>query len=179
MSYSKKDKLKELIWFICKNYNYDLYITKLWKLVFFVDADFYEKYNSTISDVKYIKNNYGPTPSYSTAEKALNELIKEGFISKSKNDSYIAINDLGLKYLDSQKVDAIRSTCEKYYKLSTRDICLLAHKDPIYLSAEKKNDLLDFDFVIYRDDYLEEETEFEKVTFSKKAQEGLLKSCAM
>lgn len=175
MSVAKKEKLKELIWFVSRNYNDKLYETKLWKLLFFVEADYFEKYGEPISGVPYIKNNHGPTPSYSDAKKALEELKSGGYLIKNKENVYIAKDDLPLKYLDDKKLDAIRATCEKYYKLSVNDICVLAHKDPVYLGAEK-NEVVDFGFVRYRDEdrLYTEQNKFENVKFSEKAQEKLL-----
>ncbi|MCX6737021.1 MAG: DUF4065 domain-containing protein [Candidatus Parcubacteria bacterium] len=144
-------------------------------LLFFVEADYFEKYGELISGISYIKNNYGPTPSYSETKKALDELKSGGYLIKNKENAYIAKNDLLLKYLDDKKLDAIRATCEKYYKLSVNDICLLAHKDPIYLGAEK-NKILDFSFVRYRDEDKPdlEQNNFKNVKFSDDAQKKLL-----
>ena len=168
-------KLKELIWFVSRNYNDRLYETKLWKLLFFVEADYFEKYGELISGVSYIKNSYGPTPSYPVAKKALEELKSGGYLIKNKEDIYIAKNDLFLKYLDDKKLDAIRATCEKYYKLSVNDICILAHKDPIFLGAEK-NKVVDFGFVRYRDEdgFDIDQNHLERIKFSEEAEKKLL-----
>lgn len=182
MSISKKDKLKEIIWFISKYYNQNLYETKLWKLVFFVEADYFQKYREKISGVSFIKNKRGPTPSYSKAKKALEELMDNNYLLKNSDNTYYAKNEFELKYLDAQKIDAIKSTCEKYYRLTTKELCLLTHKDPVYLSAEKYNSILDFNFVDYREDEdlpeSENNKEFELINFGKEIEKKLLKSLA-
>lgn len=176
----KKEKLKELVWYICKNYNNQLFETKLWKLAFFCDADYFQKYGTLLTSVPYIKNKYGPTPVHSIAEQSIKELISNGFIVKSENNTFVAIKDYELKNLDSHQIDAINTTCDKYFKLTTDEICTLAHRDPVYLSAEKFNDILDFSFVAYRDDgATNKEDEDDKlpktISFNKKAQDNLLK----
>lgn len=181
----KKEKLKELIWYIVKNYNYELYETKLWKLLFFCDSDYFEKYGKYLTGIEYIKNKQGPTPFFNIAKKVIEELIKDKNITKASDGTFVALNDYNLKYFDCQKIDAIKSTCERYYKLNTGEVCTLAHRDPIYLAAENLNDKLDFSFVAYRDNGdLEEQDEVidalpKTVVFSKKAQEGLLKYIAI
>lgn len=174
----QKEKLKELIWYICKNYNHELFETKLWKLVFFCEADYFEKYKSLITSVPYIKNRYGPTPTHRIADKAIKELVKGGFLIKNKNGTFVAIQDLEIKNLEDKQIDAINTTCDKYYKLNTEQICTLAHRDPVYLSAEKLNDLLNFEFVSYRDNEEPEEDESinklpKTISFNKEAEAKL------
>lgn len=175
----KKEKLKELIWYICENYNQRLFETKLWKLIFFCDADYFQKYGEIITAVPYIKNHRGPTPVYGVAGAAISELVDGGYIVRGENAVFVAIKNYDLKYLDSKQIDAINTTCDKYYKLSTNQICTLAHRDPVYLAAEKLNDVLDFSFVTYRDDGSDDgescaECPSDTVSFSKEAKESLL-----
>lgn len=175
----KKEKLKELIWYICENYNQQLFETKLWKLAFFCDADYFQKYNESITSVPYIKNARGPTPVFNIAKLALAELISDGYITRAENDTYVATKDYKVKYLDNQKIDAINTTCDIYYKLNVKQICTLAHRDPVYLAAENINDILDFSFVAYRDDGAHDDDDSEDipkvVSFSQKAKDNLFK----
>ncbi len=170
-----KEKLKEIIWFISRNYNSRLFETKLWKLLFFSEADYYQKYGRPISGVPYIKNTHGPTPSHPASKKVLEGLSRNGYLAKNSDGTFVATKDLEIKHLTSQEMDSIRSTCEKYFQLSTTDICLLAHKDPVYLAAEK-NGLVDFSFVRYREDEevdMKDET-FEKIDFGEEVNRKLL-----
>lgn len=174
MGISKKDKLKELIWFVVKNYNHKLFETKLWKLLFFSESDYFEKYGEPISGIPYIKNSHGPTPSYNKAKSVLEDLISNNYIIKNRDDVYMAKNDLILKNLTDKEKDAISVTCNKYYKLSVSDICLLAHKDPVYLGSEK-NRVVDFSLVRYRDDdKIYSDNRAEKIDFSDKAKRSLV-----
>jgi len=175
----KVARMKELIWYICENYNHRLYETKLWKMTFFCDSDYYQKYKKSISEVSYIKNKQGPTPIYEIAKNAIDELIKYKYVKKT-DIGYVAIKDYKIKNLGPQETDAINSTCDKYYQLNVNQICTLAHRDPVYLSAEKMNDILDFNFVNYRDEDTEDTEDLsgleKKVSFSKEAQNNLLKA---
>jgi len=174
----KKEALKELVWYICRNYNNQLFETKLWKLVFFCDTDHFQKYDVPLTSVPYIKNRRGPTPVYNIAKEALGELVKDKHIMKADNGTYVALKDYELKYIDTRSIDAINTTCDKYYKLTVNEICTLAHRDPVYLATENYNEILDFSFVSYRDDGGHEDIEetegvSTEVSFSKKAKDKL------
>ncbi|MYE38508.1 MAG: helix-turn-helix domain-containing protein, partial [Candidatus Spechtbacteria bacterium SB0662_bin_43] len=57
--------------------------TVLYKLLYFIDFDYYEKFSASITGMKYRHNHYGPTPDI----KVFDDLIKE---MQEKNE--IAIN---------------------------------------------------------------------------------------
>ncbi len=151
---SKKDKLKKLIWkTISSCGDNDVYETKLWKLLFFIEADFYEKYNETITGVKYLKNIHGPTPDYKVGKKALDELVESAFIVEIKDQygiKYRVNNDYDIEHLSSQQIDSINNTCDNFSGLSVKRLSILSHNDPVYLMAEKIHSLLDFGNVKYR-----------------------------
>ncbi|MDA3802493.1 MAG: Panacea domain-containing protein [Patescibacteria group bacterium] len=153
----KLEKFKELLIFIVNNFNNDdLYQTKLWKLLYFCDADYFEKKRKTITGINYYKNSYGPTPDKIIINEALKEVgdyIKTQEIKKSDNKKAIIfkpIKECEFKYLSANEVEEARDICEKYYRLSVNEIVLLAHKDTPYLGASKK-EKIDFKFVNYRD----------------------------
>jgi len=169
---SKKEQLKELIWYIATNYPKRLGMTKLWKLCFFAESDFFEKFDQTITDVKYIKNNLGPTPDWKIAEKALKELIGEGLLSKN-GDIFVGVGNLELKFLDPKKVQSIENTCSKYSELSPNQLVFLSHQDPAYLMSDH-NTPIDFMNVHYRSDEVDSFEEEEKLSLSAKQKQGLM-----
>jgi hypothetical protein len=157
MGNKKLEKFKELLIFIVNNFNNnDLYQTKLWKLLYFCDADYFEKKRKTITGINYYKNNYGPTPDKNIINEALREIgdcVKIEKIKKTDNRKLIIFKPLkecDFKYLSANEVEEARDICEKYYRLSVDEIVLLAHKDTPYLGASKKGKI-DFEFVDYRD----------------------------
>lgn len=156
------EKFKELLVYIVTNFNINrtLTETKLWKLLYFCEADFFEKSKKTITGVDYYKNKFGATPDKKIIDQA--HLQLKGFIKRKKIKKkdgrtitvYESLKEYPYKYLSAQEVEEARKTCEKYYRLSVSAICVLAHKDPPYLGA-KVREKVDFNFVVYR----EEETE--------------------
>ena len=58
------DKFKEILIYILNRVGSKPSIgeTVIYKLLYFIDFDFYEKYEEQLIGATYIKNNYGPTP---------------------------------------------------------------------------------------------------------------------
>lgn len=162
------EKFKELLIYIVKNFNDNetLTETKLWKLLYFCDADFFEKHGKTITGIDYYKNNYGATPDKKIIDKVLLQIKDYVKIEKIKKPDGKIIRvykpQSGYRYqaLFADEIEEARSTCEKYYRLSVQDISVLAHKDPPYLGA-KIRERVDFNFVNYREDKDTEEIEGE------------------
>ena len=168
---SKKEELKELIWYIAANHPKRLMQTKLWKLCFFSEADFFERFDERLTKTTYIKNNYGPTPDWKLAKQALEELIKEGSLVLV-DDEYIRAGEKNLKHLDAKKQQSIDNTCSKYAELNVNEIVHLSHQDPAYVMGEH-NRPIKFENVHYRSD--EEDVYKDEVTLelNKKQRSGL------
>ena len=64
MSKADVKKFKEVLLYILNKVGAKPNIgeTALYKLLYFIDFDFYEKYETQLTGAKYIKNYYGPTP---------------------------------------------------------------------------------------------------------------------
>lgn len=153
------EKFKELLIYVVKNFNNNetLTETKLWKLLYFCDADFFEKHRETITGVSYYKNNYGATPDKKVINKVLpqiKEYVKIENLRKSDGKTmriYKPRGDYKYKTISVNEIEEAKKTCEKYFRLSVQDISVLAHKDPPYLGVKIK-EKIDFNFVDYRED---------------------------
>jgi hypothetical protein len=185
---SKKDKLKELIWItISKSGGDKIYISKLWKLLFYIESNFYLSYKEEITGVKYIKNFYGPTPDYKMAKEAIEELTSGGYIQnvlpkESGNCAYRIIKDYPVEILNNKQIESIQNTCEKFRLLNAKEISILSHNDPVYLMAEKINSVLDFKDTKYRtandDDPIEEEClKIDPIVLDEESEERLKNFC--
>jgi hypothetical protein len=168
---SKKEEFKELIWYIAANHPRMLKETKLWKLCFFSEADYFEKFEERLTNVSYIKNNFGPTPVNKIAQKAIEELVSEGFLSIS-DGNYIGAGEMTLKYLDAKKVQSIENTCLRYSELNVNQIVHLAHQDPVYLMADYHT-LVDFKNAQYRSNEEDLVEEVEKISLNELQKKGL------
>jgi len=168
---SKKEEIKELIWYIAANHPRMLKATKLWKLCFFSEADYFEKFNERLTNVAYIKNTYGPTPAIKVAQKAIEELKSEDRLSV-KDGNYIGAGGMTLRFLDAKKIQSIENTCLRYSELNVNQIVHLAHQDPVYLMAEYHN-LVEFENAQYRSNEEDVVEEVEKISLTKLQKKGL------
>jgi uncharacterized phage-associated protein len=177
----KSKKFSEMVNYICHKYNQgDLTELKLWKLLFFCEADFYERYDKRLTDIDFIKNTHGPTPEYPLAKKIIERLLeKQCIIKQNESQKYPRFEcskEPALEALTAQELESIQETCKKYFRLSASDLRTLSHQDPIYLGAEKEKDILDFSFVKYRITEESEESHDEKrnvIQLSNKASSKL------
>lgn len=161
-----KEKLKEMIAYIVEKYNVgDLSQMKLWKIMFFAEADFYQKSDRTITGVSYIKNDHGPTPDWKVAKAVLEEMLREKLIQVVQSPNgvpiYKSIRFLSPQHLSGEEVNSIQDSSAKYYRLTASQLRLLSHRDPVYCSASEKKEALDFSFSHYRDDEEDGDTDEE------------------
>jgi len=168
---SKKKELKELIWCIAASPQKRLTQTKLWKLCFFSEADFFAQFNERLTKTTYIKNDYGPTPEWELAKQALTELQTEGLLILADNE-YIGVGEQTLKYLDAQRRQSIETTCRKYAELSVNQIVHLSHQDPAYIMATHRCPI-DFENVHYRSDEEDVYEDEGTLKLNRKQQRGL------
>lgn len=158
------EKFKQLLTYVvnfCTTNNINLVETKLWKILYFCESDYFEKHWGKITKVNYYKNIYGSTPDKKIINAAIGELKEHLLIEKiekpdgKKITTFKTKKEYPCENLSGQEVEEIRKACEKYSRLGTSELTLLAHKDPPYLIA-KKQDKINFDFVRYREDETEE-----------------------
>lgn len=151
------EKFKELLIFIVNQYdNNDLSETKLWKLMYFCEADYFEKNRVTITGVNYYKNHFGPTPDKIVINEALERA--KGYINiivitnedRKKKKMYSPLAEPNYNHLTANEIKEARESCEKYFRLSSTDIVILAHKDAPFLGSDISSKI-DFSLVDYRD----------------------------
>ena len=168
---SKKEEFKELIWYIAANHPRMLKETKLWKLCFFSEADYFEKFGERLTSVSYIKNTFGPTPVNKIAQNAIEELISENLLSIT-DGNFIGAGEMELKFLDAKKIQSIDNTCLRYSELNVNQIVHLAHQDPVYLMADYHS-LVDFQNARYRSNEEDVVEEAETISLNKLQKAGL------
>ena len=130
--------------------------TVLYKLLYFIDFDYYEKFEEQLMGARYIKNTHGPTPI--AFDKIVKVLKEEGKIEEIKSIFYryeqtkYLINpkeNIDLTGLSGQEIAHIDSELNRLSDLSATQISALSHKDTPWLVAKNK-ELLDYEHVFYR-----------------------------
>ena len=128
--------------------------TVLHKLMYFIDFDYYEKYNEHLTGITYKKNTHGPTFDFSLIEKMKNK----GLIDCIENNSggfpqkkYIAKKEVDLGSLSEKEIELIDEVLNKHSDKTANEIKKYSHGDIPWLVAEDKGEII-YQTVFYRDD---------------------------
>ena len=131
-------------------------MTALYKLLYFIDFDYYEKYEDQLLGLVYIKNHYGPTPVI--FEKITKKMIASNQIEiiKSKfyaheQKKYLINPEItpDLSILNGQEKEHIDWELHRLSDLTAKLLSDLSHKDVPWISAEFSQ-TLDYESVFYR-----------------------------
>ncbi len=155
----KVEKFKEILLYILKKVGGkpNVGMTVIYKLLYFIDFDYYEKYEQQLMGLIYFKNHHGPTPPL--FEYVVNELIKDKKIEKIKSSFYeypqtkYLINPetkIDLSILNGQEQEHIDWELQRLSDMTASDLSELSHKDVPWISA-KQSEQLDYEGVFYRD----------------------------
>jgi len=144
-----------LLYLIAKAGNIGVVETKLMKLLYFSDAEYFNRRKKSISGVDYFRNHFGPTPDMRVITRAYQELsdvvAKEERTHNGKKMTVVRVKskDFSYKVLTEEEMEVANEICKIYSNLSAVQLSDLSHLDPPYLAAKPKGKI-DFKFVLYR-----------------------------
>ncbi|MFH0854881.1 MAG: type II toxin-antitoxin system antitoxin SocA domain-containing protein [Candidatus Falkowbacteria bacterium] len=154
------DKFREAVIYILKKVGWkpNFGMAVFYKILYFIDFDFYEKYEEQIFGATYIKNHYGPTPvmfaKVLTKMKDKNEIeeIRSKFF-KYDQTKYIVNpeREPDLRNFTAQEIKHIDDELERLSDMTASDLKKYSHKDIPWLTAEEGKPL-DYESVFYRTD---------------------------
>ena len=127
--------------------------TVLYKLLYFTDFDFYEKYEEQLIGATYIKNHYGPTPV--EFEKIVAEIMDKEIIKvKSKyydypQRKYLPLRKADLSKLKANEIEVIDKVLDKLSDMNATQISDYSHEDVPWLTTED-NGVIEYESVFYR-----------------------------
>ena len=159
MAKINKEKYKNIILFFANRIkNGTLGKLKIMKLLYFLDFDFYEKYNQSITNDEYLRFDNGPIPR--TAEKILKQM--------NGKDVKITPRKVGFGYNDQQHIEPLKNfnmdlfskeellmmdeTANKWEKFSGTEMKNASHGEAPWI-ATKPNDVIDYNLTYYRNKY--------------------------
>ena len=128
--------------------------TVLYKLLYFIDFDYYEKYEEQLIGAKYIKNTFGPTPvDFAKIVRKMQqdgdcEEIVTAYFSKEQR-KYLPHRKANLDCLSAREIKHIDEVIKKYGDKSAKELSALTHKDVPWLSAPARG-IIDYETVFYR-----------------------------
>jgi transcriptional regulator with XRE-family HTH domain len=126
----------------------------LCKLMYFIDFDFYEKYEKQLMGAVYIKNHHGPTPA--GFPKILNEMKKKGEISevisqhyRYQQKKYLPLREPDLSIITAEEKKHIDWVLARLSNKNAVEMEKYSHCDVPWISAEDQS-VIDYETVFYR-----------------------------
>jgi transcriptional regulator with XRE-family HTH domain len=130
--------------------------TALYKLLYFIDFDYYEKHQKYLIGATYIKNTFGPSPV--SFAKITRELEKAGKLVSVKSkyfgldqQKYMVTSEPEVSSLSAQELKHIDDELERLATKSAKELSDLSHKDTPWRVAEDRQ-VLNYRHVFYRPD---------------------------
>lgn len=129
--------------------------TAIYKLLYFIDFDFYEKYEEQLIGATYIKNNYGPTPV--EFKKIVDEMESYGELERIKSKyfeyeqkKYLPRRSSDLAVLSALEVAHIDDVLNRLSDKSAKELSDYSHGDIPWAIANDKQ-IISYESVFYRD----------------------------
>ncbi len=130
--------------------------TAIYKLLYFIDFDYYEKYQIYLVGAKYIKNTFGPTPI--SFAKIAKDLEKRGelVVVNSKHFSYdqkkyLVTSEPNVSELSAEQLKHIDDELVRLASKTAKELSDLSHEDTPWKVAKDKQEL-NYRHVFYRPD---------------------------
>jgi uncharacterized protein YwgA len=128
--------------------------TALYKILYFIDFDYYEKYEEQLIGATYIKNTYGPTPV--SFAKIVRQMEEEGLLVEVKSKhfqydqtKYVPAKEPVVSALSGQELQHIDDVIARLANKSARELSELSHIDTPWAVAKDKA-VLNYEHVFYR-----------------------------
>lgn len=128
--------------------------TALYKLLYFIDFDYYEKFEEQIIGATYIKNTFGPTPV--SFAKIVKEMERIGQIVEVKSKhfgydqtKYVSAVEADVSSLSGRELKHIDDELERLSHMSAKELSELSHIDTPWRVAQDR-EVIDYEHVFYR-----------------------------
>jgi len=125
----------------------------IYKLLYFIDFDYYEKYEEQLIGATYIKNHHGPTPKEfikiigEMEGKEISRVESQYF--QYPQTKYLPLRNPDLSELKAYELRMIDSVLEKLSDMNATDIREYSHKDVPWLTTED-GEVIEYESVFYR-----------------------------
>lgn len=128
--------------------------TVIYKLLYFIDFDFYEKYEEQLVGATYKKNQYGPTPI--EFAKTVEQMVKKGEIEKVKSDyfsypqtKYLPRVKPDLTKFKANEIEVIDDVLNRLSDMNANQISAYSHSDVPWVTTGD-GEVIEYESVFYR-----------------------------
>jgi transcriptional regulator with XRE-family HTH domain len=148
-------KFKEVLLYILKQVGSKPNVGEsvLYKLLYFIDFDYYEKYEEQLIGATYIKNKHGPTPVEfvkivkQMEGKDLSKVQMKYF--KYLQRKYLPLRKPDLSNFSARELETIDQVLKRLSDMNGREISDYSHYDVPWLTTED-GDIIEYESVFYR-----------------------------
>jgi len=135
-------KLKELIVLLARHRSvHNLGVTKLAKLVYYIDAEAMRELDQSVTQSEFIKHEQGPVPS--RMDRALKQLSRAEAIRVVPQEFFAhemkkveATRDADVTLFTAEELAVIEKVAKRLGRMSATDLSELSHKEPAWREAE-------------------------------------------
>lgn len=129
---------------------------KLYKLLYYLDFDFFEKFEKPFTGDIYHKIQMGPAPSYLNA--IISDMEEEGYLSinyfktgRGLRDTYVYKNlkDSDITVFSKDELDMLNRIIKLYGEKTGTQLEQLTHREPPFLAVEEGEEI-PYELAYYR-----------------------------
>ena len=151
------NKFKEVLLYILQKVGAkpNIGLTVLYKLLYFIDFDYYEKYETQLMGLAYIKNHHGPTPRQFV--KVVKEMKENSELEEVKSEyfqfdqrKYLPLREPHLDLFKPTEIQVIDRVLAKLGDMNAKEISEYVHGDIPWLVVES-NQNIDYEYALYRE----------------------------
>lgn len=128
--------------------------TVIYKLLYFIDFDYFEMYEEQLVGASYMKNHHGPTPI--EFKKIVERMIDEKEIEKVKSEyysfpqtKYFPLRTSDLSKLKANEINMIDKVLCRFADMNASQISDYSHKDIPWMTTENGK-IIPYESVFYR-----------------------------
>jgi len=158
MPHANVKKFKEVLLYVLEKVGARPNIgeTAIYKLLYFIDFDYYEKFEEQLTGARYIKNHFGPTPV--EFKKITDQMIESGEVEKVKSKyfqheqkKYLPRRPADLKVLSAQEIQHIDEVLARLAWKNATELSNYSHSDTPW-KVHQAGEEISYETVFYRDD---------------------------
>lgn len=130
--------------------------TAIYKLLYFIDFDYYEKFEEQLIGAKYIKNHFGPTPvefkdlvADMQRKKEIEKVQSKYFRYNQKK--YLPRRKPDLTRLSAQEIQHIDDVLSRLSNKNAKELSNYSHSDTPW-RVHETGQVISYESVFYRDD---------------------------
>lgn len=128
--------------------------TTIYKLLYFVDFDYYEKFEEQLIGATYIKNKFGPTPV--EFKKIVDKMEADGEITRVRSKyfqheqkKYLPLHDPDLSCLSARELAHIDEVLARLGGKNATELSQYSHQDVPWITAQNGRKI-EYEAVFYR-----------------------------